>query len=413
MSYKELITFENEVTKLLNNNVSSLTIAKYISYLTTNCCNSIYVNDLESLINNDCTFRENHDLTNLLIKIISNTPKHIKEEIEQLIEPVPSFNLVFKHQQHNEETKFLYSHLKSFNSDKSDLLMDLCIQETFQNSDVYKILNIIPYVKPWIGFIYNNVDTDTLFKNIEFIKSLKYCKCIFVFSHSMMIKINHLLDSKQLKIITQLLYFPILESSFKFNFSKFISLKTIANVGTENLFSFYKIDFILQNNYFFNFKKTVIEMKKLGITNKYSDLSFFNNSFSDSSKWQTDLTKYITKIINSVKEVDNLKPDNFSNFLIFWNIENYPEKLLNECIVRNIPIIINKHPDIIKLLGEKYPLYYENEENIHTILLKFKQISSANKYLIKLNKTRLYNKLSINNFLCTLSSVIQKIDSSS
>jgi hypothetical protein len=33
-----------------------------------------------------------------------------------------------------------------------------------------------------------------------------------------------------------------------------------------------------------------------------------------------------------------------------------------ECIVRNNPIIVNKNKAIVELLGEKYPLYYEDDK---------------------------------------------------
>ena len=58
-----------------------------------------------------------------------------------------------------------------------------------------------------------------------------------------------------------------------------------------------------------------------------------------------------------------------------------------ECIVRHTPIIVNKHPAVVELLGEKYPLYLTEDEStlfIHKLLKSDKLIRKAYHYLKKL-----------------------------
>ena len=74
---------------------------------------------------------------------------------------------------------------------------------------------------------------------------------------------------------------------------------------------------------------------------------------------------------------------------------------LLECIVRNTPIIVNKHPAVVELLGENYPLYYTNSLNyldlnlfINELLKNSNIIRKTHNYLKKIDK----NKFKIENF---------------
>jgi hypothetical protein len=106
-------------------------------------------------------------------------------------------------------------------------------------------------------------------------------------------------------------------------------------------------------------------------------------------------------------EYDKLLTEN----IIFVNlVDASAVNTVIECIVRNTPIIINKHPAIVELLGEDYPLYYENDSNdyykinkqIEHMLLTGSKIKKAHHYLSKINK----NKFMIQNFVFALIKVV-------
>jgi hypothetical protein len=69
---------------------------------------------------------------------------------------------------------------------------------------------------------------------------------------------------------------------------------------------------------------------------------------------------------------------------------------LLECVIRNTPIIVNKIPAIVEILGENYPLYinitgdgnnyYEINRQVNVLLKDTRKISSAHKYLQKIDK---------------------------
>jgi hypothetical protein len=72
-------------------------------------------------------------------------------------------------------------------------------------------------------------------------------------------------------------------------------------------------------------------------------------------------------------------------------------------MVRNTPIVINKIPPVVELLGEKYPLYYENINEVKS-MITYDKIQKTYKYLKSLNK----KKLDINYFMNDFINVIKQ-----
>ena len=73
-----------------------------------------------------------------------------------------------------------------------------------------------------------------------------------------------------------------------------------------------------------------------------------------------------------------------------------------ECIIRNTPIIVNRLPAVIEYLGDAYPLYFTNLNQVND-LLSTENIIKANEYLKNLNKT----EFKIEYFIKKIFSLIQ------
>lgn len=151
-----------------------------------------------------------------------------------------------------------------------------------------------------------------------------------------------------------------------------------------------------------NVSSNVVTLSKK-ITNNW-----YKHFFEDTtSKLKTvDIINYTDN-----NEYDKLLTEN----IIFINlIDASAINTVIECIVRNTPIVVNKHPAVVELLGENYPLYYQNE--IHDQYLLNKQIEhllsggfkikNAHSYLSKMNK----NKFMIQNFVYGLINVISDLN---
>jgi hypothetical protein len=88
-----------------------------------------------------------------------------------------------------------------------------------------------------------------------------------------------------------------------------------------------------------------------------------------------------------------------------------------ECIIRNTPLIINRRPAIVEILGDEYPLYYGDSDGntdddysmnhqVVELLSDTKKLKSAYKYLMNFDKTR----FSVGNFMTDFTKILTLID---
>ena len=73
-----------------------------------------------------------------------------------------------------------------------------------------------------------------------------------------------------------------------------------------------------------------------------------------------------------------------------------------ECIMLNVPIVINKLPGCVEYLGEEYPLYFSSIEDAKIKIHDKKLIEQAHFYLKNMNK----DHMKMNNFLFKLQGII-------
>jgi hypothetical protein len=376
--FQDLVTLESEIIKLLENNIDPKIISRYLSYIITGNIESRYNHDLELMLKID--YKENYGLTNILLKMSSEHAKTPLPYEEPLIIPIPSFNLTFKNQRGlHPAIDFLYSHVSSFHYEKSETILDIYIDDTFgPNQEVYELLKIVPYVNNWYGFVY---DTNNLFDSKIFISSLVYCKGLFVFSEDLKKKLEHTLAQRNLNIKVSLFYFPVEEPKLRFrgNVDSIISKNSLE---TANVFSFYKNSFKLKTKYWFKSSKEQILKKYILSPTKSpstTDINLLSTTLSPTN-WNLELFTHIYKLTNSVLELEEYNLDELlSNNIVFCNIVSGSVVwILNECIVRNTPVIVNRHPVVIELLGPDYPLYFTDCSD-SDIVITTKQIRKAHK----------------------------------
>ena len=117
-----------------------------------------------------------------------------------------------------------------------------------------------------------------------------------------------------------------------------------------------------------------------------------NNCFlTITNNWNKHFYKDTENILNSVKIIDYINNNDYDELLttniVFLNLVDCAAvNTLIECITRNTPIIINKIPPVVEVLGENYPLYYTHLSEVSK-LVTYKTIYKAYKYLMSMNKT--------------------------
>lgn len=102
-----------------------------------------------------------------------------------------------------------------------------------------------------------------------------------------------------------------------------------------------------------------------------------------------------SEIINGITHLKDLPDEDYIKFITSGVIFNYIAKasannLILECIIYNIPVIVNKLDAIVDYLGNDYPLYYKNESELKELINNKNEFKnkciSAYYYLKNLNK---------------------------
>lgn len=414
---------------------------------------------------------------------------------------------------HRSGWKYVFDSIKRLNNSKSPVLLDLYIDRTFHwKREIYKSINIIPYKKPWLGFVHHTFDTTfskfnsvELLKCPEFIESLKKCKGIIVLSNYLKIQFKNEFSYLGIKVPVYFIPHPTETNVPSFDLQKFFKNpdKKLINIGgwLRNIFSFYQIKLeerytffsnqefsnpfeniikkdnittYFQNQYkkiesykyneekntkfsqFLNIlkrakncvlKKT-LELKKLNLNNviredkirkvilkgKYMDNYFPTHEFIEklsgsiidldnsmqkpdskfcsqdgitvNNNWMRHMMEYITHLSDNLEILENIDNKTYDDLLtknlVFLNlVDGSAVNTVLECFVRNTPIIVNRHPAVVEILGENYPLYYRDYYEVPGLLENTGIIESAHLHMKMMDKT----PYTIGNFIQNLLSI--------
>ena len=118
-------------------------------------------------------------------------------------------------------------------------------------------------------------------------------------------------------------------------------------------------------------KDLTIECNKNDSVDVYKNCCPDKNCCADKhckNQWVKDLKNDLVTTINSVRVIENISNEEYDELLsrnvVFINLhDGSAVNTIIECIVRATPIVVNKTEFTTELLGEGYPLYYNNYAN--------------------------------------------------
>ena len=261
------------------------------------------------------------------------------------------------------------------------------------------MLKQIPYTKPWIGFIHHTCEEDyspnntvNLFKNIYFILSLNTCKGLIVLSAHLKAQVEKLLlaqQKQQVKVFNLTHPTEFVEKMFTIEkFNKEGNERKIIQVGAwlRNLNAINELD--LKENPL-KLHKYILKGKKM---EKYYAPKIEKETGDDGEcicRIKDPKLTYLDADVNVLEYLDNNAYDEcLSSNIVFINLIGASAvNTVIECIVRNTPILVNRLPATIEMLGEKYPLFYEEVKDVSE-LLTLKKITKGWQYLKQMDKTK-------------------------
>lgn len=342
---------------------------------------------------------------------------------------------------HRSGWQFVIERMRMFES-PFGVLLDQYIDRTFGwELETMAGLGIVPYTSPWVGFIHHTFETSYTEYNVlnmirkkEFKASLRCCVGLYTLSEDLAIKLRKELDG----VLIESLFHPTDLLCPKWSMDKFKSnvSKKIVNVGAwyRNPFSIYEVkvpDWITKaalkgkrmENYF---PPSQYKIKCQRITD--SNIGDICCRSDSNNKWTMCLAEYISRRFSSesielsgdtvfeagkeyeegsacdmiskdiaektssveiLATLSNKRYDELlSRNIVFVNlISCSAANTIVECFVRHTPIVINRIPPVVEVLGENYPLYYDDLDEIINILT-LENIEKTHEYMKTLDITR-------------------------
>jgi AAA+ ATPase superfamily predicted ATPase len=112
-----------------------------------------------------------------------------------------------------------------------------------------------------------------------------------------------------------------------------------------------------------------------------------------------DIVAKALKSVHFIEYLDNEEYDVLlcNNVVFIDLIDAAACNVVNECILRNTPILINRFKATEEMLGSKYPLFFESLDDIPKLLTSL-NIYSATVYLQKMDKMQYSIQSFVNNF---------------
>jgi hypothetical protein len=327
---------------------------------------------------------------------------------------------------HRSGWQYVYDNIKHLNNRQNPLILDLYVDRTFHwEANIHKLTGVIPYTRPWVGFIHHTFDIEfsdynctTLLKSPEFIESLKSCRGIFVLSLYLKAQLQEAMP--EINIIHILHPTELVPTKFSYTQYLLNKDKKLLNIGgwLRNIHTFYELTV-------FPGGPRKVALKGRGMDNYFPEPAFTDELYSFllsrnkadtpfksisqnistdvnpkdiQNNWYRHFYKYVRKAISSVDIQEYLSNEEYDDILskniVYLNlVDASAVNTVIECIVRNTPIAVNRHPAIVELLGERYPLYTDGNDT--NKLLSATNIYLAYMWISLINKS----KLSIEEFV--------------
>lgn len=281
------------------------------------------------------------------------------------------------------------------------------------------------YTEPWIGVIHHTFDTTfdnncvSLFNKQSFLYSLKYCKALITLTNYLKDQIvEELYKRKIFNIPVYCIIHPTDFNCPKFTFKKYRNKVVQIGGWLRNPFSIYA----LQVGY--NLKKYALKGPRMD--HNFPEQQPIRPTYTYPEQWLSRpplrhgntpqglyglthntfykfMEQYIGDCIKSVQIIEQLDNDEYDKLLsesiVFINvIDCSAVNTVIECIVRNTPIIVNRHPALEEVLGIDYPGFYSNMYQASLLVNSPLQLYKIYIFLCKMNKDHLRIETCINDF---------------
>ena len=259
----------------------------------------------------------------------------------------------------------------------------------FDTLDFYFLLrNDYVCTEKWCGIVHmtpytpshlKDLNIGLMFSNPLFIKSLSTCFLLITLSDYLAVFLREQLTLHGFNILVISMKHPIDEAGLEFSLEKYTNNKEVKliQIGQQlrRITSIYRVK--------------LLNHSKLWLTG-FSNMKRCSNMLEDERMSEgigsLDLNSVQMYYTKTFEEYDELLSQN----VVFIDLyDAAANNVVLECIIRATPLIINKVGGVVEYLGEDYPLYFENLDDVPRLLSDYDLIVAAHYYLKALDKSDL------------------------
>ena len=295
----------------------------------------------------------------------------------------------FKKQNHRFGWNYVMSHLYSVCTNPNGIYLNTW-------ADVHYLFgNSKPIKNPWVGIFHftpvhtqvyhKNCNIDLLLQNDNFIHDLTYCKGIFTLSAYMQKYVKDMLSSIGFShILVEKLYHPVDFSAELFDPNQIDTIQTIVSLGAQLRYN--TTIFKLKTNH-----------KRIWLAGRNPNDCY---QFLEEECYEYGIP--LTEEEFFKVSIEKLPDDEYdrvlgTSFVIIDLVDASANNSIIECIARNIPCFARRLPAVEEYIGASYPLLFNNQAELESMLENKTLIRSAHQYLV--DHPELKTRLTIDAFL--------------
>lgn len=311
-------------------------------------------------------------------------------------------------------------------SEAPTLMLDTYVDRTFHWAlEVMRSIGKVPYTRPWVGIVHHTFDTThstyncaVLFQNAEFLQSLSCCRGLVALTGYLSSQLRSALDAAGFPSIPVTAIYhpmpPVLEKHM-FTMQKYArnAQRYLVQIGTwlRNPYGIYNLSLPPS----LGLQKAALRARDSGQyfapkpeTHFFENLEKFlfsydtvkgpygisghevNDTTNMINKYNRGMYQQIEQNHNSVVVLEHLTDDAYDellseNVVYLKLVDCSAVNTVLECIVRNTPIVINRHPALEEVLGPNYPGFYTDDLEAVACLSR---IEAMHNHLRMLDKTK-------------------------
>lgn len=317
---------------------------------------------------------------------------------------------------------------------QGQVLIDTYVDRTFHwGLDTLMSLHIVPYKKPWIGFVHHTFDTthssyncENLLNNSCFIESLANCKGLIALSKYLADELRLRLDAKGFtNVPVHNLCHPteFVHESFMFTPQAFFNnpLKSVVQIGAwlRKPYAIYELNVHTSrkvalkgsemDNYFAP-PDYLSNMASVLLTPQDGNVAEGNTIMSRDIVCRDDSVNHFCSGVYGMLQtqygtvyvcpkLSNVQYDELlSKNIVFLNLVDCSAvNTIIECIVRNTVVIVNRLPALEEVLGPQYPGFYSTLEEAAALCDSPSVIYDCYNHLNRMDKKRFTLEDFVNN----------------